>query len=362
MHDVVVIGAGLSGLTAASQLQKWGYRVLVVDKSRGLGGRLATRRRGATAIDHGCRYLQPFTEPDLSPMATLQAAGVLQPWRPDCFALGADGTLTAMPTEEYFAAPQGMSAVAKALAAGLTIHSHWRATALTPLPEGWCIAGEPLGDGDPTTTLEARAVVLAIPAPQAMALLEPAARHGAPSGAIPSGAIDELIQRLDAVAFEAVITVMAGYDPQISAVLPAQGGAAGWLVEGKTHPLMRWMALDSSKRAGAEEPVVVLHSSAAFAAANIDRPDLETVGNELLTAAAQLAAWLSTPAWMQVHRWRYGFVSRPLGWPVLRLPDLPTLVGCGDWCQGNNAEGAIAAGLEAARAIAPTLQRSNPTA
>jgi predicted NAD/FAD-dependent oxidoreductase len=60
MEDVVVIGAGLSGLTAAQQLHQAGFRVVVVDKSRGLGGRLATRRIRATAIDHGCRYLQPW--------------------------------------------------------------------------------------------------------------------------------------------------------------------------------------------------------------------------------------------------------------------------------------------------------------
>ncbi|HEY5747869.1 MAG TPA: FAD-dependent oxidoreductase, partial [Chryseolinea sp.] len=42
--DVVVIGAGLSGLFAAGKLNASGYRVIVLDKGRGVGGRLATRR------------------------------------------------------------------------------------------------------------------------------------------------------------------------------------------------------------------------------------------------------------------------------------------------------------------------------
>ena len=51
--DVLIIGAGLAGLSAANELQLAGYRVLVVDKGRGLGGRLAGRRiGGATFIDH----------------------------------------------------------------------------------------------------------------------------------------------------------------------------------------------------------------------------------------------------------------------------------------------------------------------
>ena len=42
--DVVIVGAGICGLLAANTLSAGGYRVIVLDKGRGLGGRLATRR------------------------------------------------------------------------------------------------------------------------------------------------------------------------------------------------------------------------------------------------------------------------------------------------------------------------------
>ena len=45
--DVLIIGGGMAGLTAASELQGAGCRVLVLDKGRGVGGRLASRRIGA---------------------------------------------------------------------------------------------------------------------------------------------------------------------------------------------------------------------------------------------------------------------------------------------------------------------------
>ena len=44
MTDIAVIGAGIAGLVCAQQLSQAGYSVVVVEKSRGLGGRLATRR------------------------------------------------------------------------------------------------------------------------------------------------------------------------------------------------------------------------------------------------------------------------------------------------------------------------------
>jgi predicted NAD/FAD-dependent oxidoreductase len=54
-----------------------------------------------------------------------------------------------MPSKELYVAPQGMSAVAKALAPGLPIERQWLATALTPLPQGWRIEGDCLGQTAP---------------------------------------------------------------------------------------------------------------------------------------------------------------------------------------------------------------------
>ena len=51
-----VIGAGLSGLVCARALQKAGHQVTVLEKSRSLGGRCATRKFGDHVVDHGVQY------------------------------------------------------------------------------------------------------------------------------------------------------------------------------------------------------------------------------------------------------------------------------------------------------------------
>lgn len=59
IYDFIVIGAGLSGLLVADNLQKNGHSVLVVEKSKSSGGRLATRRIESFFCDHGLQYFEP---------------------------------------------------------------------------------------------------------------------------------------------------------------------------------------------------------------------------------------------------------------------------------------------------------------
>lgn len=56
--ETIIIGAGLSGLTLANLLSLKGQEALILEKSRGVGGRLATRRIDNLGLDHGALYLE----------------------------------------------------------------------------------------------------------------------------------------------------------------------------------------------------------------------------------------------------------------------------------------------------------------
>jgi prolycopene isomerase len=60
--DVIVIGGGLSGLTAASLLAKRGQKVLVVDKSHHPGGSCGIFKRDGVIFDQGSAMLYGFGE------------------------------------------------------------------------------------------------------------------------------------------------------------------------------------------------------------------------------------------------------------------------------------------------------------
>ena len=113
---VAVIGAGISGLILARTLADAGVAVTVFEKSRGVGGRMATRRtQDGLRFDHGAQY---FTVRDPRSQRFLnawQADGIVQPWKGRIVSLR-NGTVEyeKTPTNRFVAGP-GMNAVCKQL-------------------------------------------------------------------------------------------------------------------------------------------------------------------------------------------------------------------------------------------------------
>jgi predicted NAD/FAD-dependent oxidoreductase len=358
MFDVAVIGAGMAGLVCAQQLSQAGYSVVVVEKSRGLGGRVATRRLHDTCADHGACYLTPKGELLGSFVDLLCQRNILKVWTDTVYELetlsGGGSTGKAMPCPYNwglrYVAPAGMSAIAKFLASGLDIRLNQRAIcversseaiAITPtVNHTWLVTCEAPNSSASNTQPEnitATAVVVAIPAPQAFMLLEPL-------GEPVLGAA--FLDNLRSVEFSPCISVMAGY-PATSQPLP------DWkAINFIDDPDLAWIGFDSSKRLDAKQPHFVVQSSADFAQRYLETQDLQPVGQQMLNRAAQLLLpWLDNPQWMQVHRWRYAFVSNPWQETFLAAPTTQPLVCCGDWCGGNLVEGAMSSGLAAAEKI-----------
>jgi renalase len=347
--DVVVIGAGMAGLACARQLQPQ-YRVLVLDKGRGVGGRVATRRIGTTRVDHGCRYLQA-TSPFLQELIeTLQRQQELCPWQPQVGQLTAAGNLTPAPAAAYWVAPAGMTAVAKWLARDLEVRQRSLVEALIPTPDRhWRIqiAATP---EQPTTAVVAKALVVAIPAPQAANLVRAAhlSQPGEPE--------DPVLKRLEQVVYAPSIAVMAGYTVDLSPRWKVNKELDGWMILGHPQTPFAWMGLDSAKRSlssSAPPPTsLVIHSSAGFAQPwlKVDGDDLAIAARELLDHAnAYFHQDLKNYQWMQVHRWRYATVNTPASKSVpITVPYSIPLVLAGDWTHGNTVGDALESGIQAA--------------
>ncbi|WP_416666944.1 NAD(P)/FAD-dependent oxidoreductase [Egbenema bharatensis] len=342
--DVAVIGAGLAGLICAQRLQQAGLRVIVVEKSRGLGGRMATRRLPNSHADHGVRYLDAQGLLTQQLIDRCSAHQILQPWLDRIHIFDRTGLHPSQPQARY-AAKLGITAVAKALGSGLEIWRGQRVQVVTTTPESlWNLRLEPVGE-QAFPPLSAKSLVMTIPAPQALTLLEPLLQQGL---------VPELVQRVRSVQFAPCITAIAAYaaaQRSIAATSPWQA------VRFLDDPDLDWVAIDSSKQPEAPDPVVVVQSSPRLAQDHLETADLQPIGQHLLDRAAHaLAPWLASPAILQVHRWRYAFASQSLSDHCIATEDPLPLVCGGDWCGGNDIESALRSGVSAAEQIALCLQ------
>jgi len=341
MVDIAVIGAGLAGLICAQQLQQAGYRVVVVEKSRGLGGRVATRRLQGTCADHGVRYLEVQGELSQQLIKILSDRQILHPWLDTLCQLEDD--LHPLPSSQRYAASAGITSVAKFLATGLEIWRGQRVVAIAPVTNQWKLQLEP-APGEPMLNLQAKALVIAIPAPQALMLLELLA------SVVPAS----FLEKLRSVEFEPCLSAIATYP------MARQQDFANF-AEAISFPQnsdLTWLSLESSKRPGDRQPVIVAQSSPEFAQHHLDTADLQPAGQHLLEQAAKLGLpWLKAPEILQVHRWRYAFASRPLPNRYLETDTPLPLVCSGDWCGGKQVEDALSSGAAAAIAVNQQLDQ-----
>ncbi|CAA9558127.1 MAG: Renalase, oxidases 1,2-dihydro- and 1,6-dihydro-beta-NAD(P)H isomers back to NAD(P) [uncultured Truepera sp.] len=314
--DIIVVGAGVAGLSAARTLAQAGVRVEVLEKSRGLGGRAASRRLPGTVADHGAQYFTARDPRLQAQVAEWQGTGDVQVWAKGFHTLSAQGLQE--PGESYprYTFAGGMNTIGKLLGDGLNIRRSVKVTEVSRSGAGWQLW---LEDG---TRYHAERVLLNLPAPQALAL---GADFSARTKAV-----------LNSVTFAPCLALIAGY----AQAAPVWRGVQ---VKDETNPLS-WLACDSSKRSDPNETVLVLHGSPSFSKTYLETP--EAAHPHMLRVAESLG--FAEPRWSDLHRWRYSKVTEPYKAPYLQDG---TLFFCGDWCGGAKLEAAYVSGLEVAKAM-----------
>lgn len=325
LPDVAVIGAGLSGVTAARALRAAGYPVVVFEKSRGPGGRMATRRTPAgDTYDHGAQY---FTARDAlfqEQVRWWMDAGVVAEWHGVIGTLE-HGRVTRSEREQvrYVGVPSMGSGVREYAE---TLHTRYEVRVERVEREGsaWRLtteSGERLGPFD--------VVVVAVPAPQAVPLLA-----GAP----------ELAARAATVNMEPCQAVMARFEARVTLELD------GAFVH--DSPLS-WIARDASKPGRAEGERWVLHGSPEASREYLESAPV-VVAARWVESFAQATGLEVRPVETVVHRWRYALPSPAL--EETALFDASMGIGaCGDWCGGPRVEGAFLSGVALARRLASVL-------
>ncbi len=329
-RKVIVVGAGIAGLTAAAQLDDAGYEVLIVERGRSAGGRLTTRQIGRAHLDIGAQFFTVRSPEFRTIVDAWMANGWVDEW---CHGFGPepDG-------HPRYRATDGMRSLAQHMARSTLRHGHVElatrsgVNAVIPSGGGFAVTYDH-GARDPD---EADAVVLAIPTPDALAVLQ--------AGPVP---IDlEVRQRLEAFTYNRVIAIMLLLDQPPG--LPGPGG-----IQQPDDPTFTFIA-DNQAKGISPVPALTFHLSHALSEELWHADDssmLARIHEELrrYTGSASVQD-------VQVRRWRHAGPHAPFEHRCDVLSEAPPLVLAGDAYAGAQVEGAFLSGLAAGRAVAAAHQ------
>ncbi len=305
MH-VAVVGAGIAGVACAQALTAAGHVVVVLDRGRVPGGRMASRTLHDRRVDLGASYFTVSDDGFRAVVDDWAARGLARPWTDTFAALGPDGRQDKTGPVRW-GAPGGLRSLVTDLAAGLDVRQQTEVARVGP---------GPVVDG-----ARYDAVVLAMPDPQALRLLDP---DSAPA---------RLVADRD---WEPALALAAGWD------------ARSWDLEGAfvaDDPVLSWVADDGARR-GDGAPVLVAHSTPAFAAPRLAEP--AAAGPELLAALRSLLD-LPVPAWTYVQRWTF---AKPVGTRDEPYGLVDGIGLCGDGWGASKVQAAWLSGLALGRALA----------
>ncbi|MGF1482748.1 MAG: NAD(P)/FAD-dependent oxidoreductase [Opitutales bacterium] len=323
--DVLIVGAGIAGLTTARELQRGGLTVRLLDKGRGFGGRMAHRRGEGVAFDHGAQF---FTVRDPAFQAIVDAwleAGVADEWHrlPPTQA-------HPQPLIRYRGTP-AMTAPAKFLAEDLDVRRSTRVESVAYSETGWSALTE---SGE---RFHATWLILTMPPPQALTLLG-----------------DESLGKLPEA--DAAFLREVHYERTLALLVALNGPSAlkaPGLRKGDLDEPLELVADNYLKGVSPAPGALTIHASNAYSEKHYDSPD--DVRIPPLLDAAQPFFGDSAVVEARAHRWGYATpLNRPHPDRGIVVPELK-LALAGDAFGGARVEGPVLSGL----AVAARLRQAS---
>lgn len=305
---VIVVGAGLSGLTAARRIVGHGHEVTVLDKGRSSGGRCATRRIGDATLDHGAQFFTVRSAEFANITESWLGAGVAREW---CRGFGAnDG-------HPRYCGTNGMTTITKHLATGLDVRCSSMVFSVERAMSHWKVN---MDDG---TTFDADAVVITCPIPQSMSLLANT-DLGIPDG----------IRTIEYDKTIAALVVVSG-----ETSVPAPGGV-------QDGDATFSFVADNQQKGISATRALTLHCNASFSEANWWSDPEETHS----TVMSLASAWIGDAKIIEHQPKRWRMATPRTTWHE-RCWSANGIVLAGDAFAGPRVEGAVLSGLAAAEQV-----------
>lgn len=306
---VAIIGAGLSGLTCAKQLQHPGFSVDIFDKGRGVGGRMSSRRTSWGYIDHGTQY---FTVKDPLFQEFLQNYdSIISVWEGK-FARWQEGEFTPVfPENPRYVPSVAMNNLCKNM--GLEVRLQTKIIRLEK-STSWTLV-----DDNEEKYSGYDFVIITAPPQQTYDLLN---SH------------TDIASSIEPLKMYACFSLMI--IPETKLNLPFDG------VE-LQHPVLGWVAVNDSKPLRGEKGALVIQSNFTWAQDNLE--ENRDVLMEIIKKNTEdvFNFKFAENLYESLHLWRYALPVRSIkkGYYL----DEDNRIGvCGDWCLNGKVESAFLSG------------------
>ena len=315
--EIAIVGAGISGLMAATYLAEKGKDPVLFDKGRGPGGRMSTRRFGEFRLDHGAQFFTVRESRFEKYVQSWEKAGVAKIWCKG-FSSAGDG-------HPRFRGTEGMNSIPKWLAGQLDVRTGHKVKSVRFVNNLWHL------DFEDSQSISADQLLMTSPVPQTIALLE--------AGQVELSTSTK--SYLSLISYDPCIAMMVL--PKNPLSMPEHGG---WQIN--EEPL-QFVADNQLKGLPNPGQALTFHlgpqtstehwESGPEKLSDLVRGELRKRGKDLVIED------------IQIHRWRYSQPSTLHDGSFLMAEGVPNLVCAGDAFAGPKIEGAALSGLSAAQAM-----------
>ncbi len=326
----IIIGGGMSGLMAANILENKGFKTIILDKGRGIGGRLATRRIknetfGEGVFDYGAQFFTVNHPLFRDWVNRWQARHIIEKWS-DGFIL--DKTKARKTGTLFYRGRNSNRDIAKHLSANLNVHTSMRVTSFVRESNQWHVNTEK------SESFSGDLLVLTAPIPQILELFDN-------SGIVPD---EQTTNRLINVTSHRCIAGLILLKNKSN--IPAPGGV--WM-DGEP---ISWIADNTVKGISPNGNAITIHTGPEFSMQSWDWEN-DKILNTMLQSCG---SWIGQDiADYQIHRWKYSQPFQTFGEPFLYISQPGPMILAGDGFTGNRIESAALSGINAAEFISSEL-------
>ncbi len=319
---IAVIGSGLSGLSFAKFIRS-DVEVHLFDKSRGFGGRMATRRESDYQFDHGAQYFTVKTTKFKTFLAPYLSKGIVQPWLANFVELDRNKIIHSkkwtIDSGHYVGAPY-MSSLCREIANEQNVFLNTEITKVEKKNDNW-----ELTDSNNNKVDGYDWVVFAV-TPQHVQNIMQFNFDGK--------------SRLTSNTLSACYSIMLGFKNAFQ---------MNWEAALVTNSHLGWVSINSSKPGRQGGFSILAQSTNIWAEKNINM-DVENVEKHLIDELSDiLKVDVRTYDFARVHKWRYANIKQKQKGKGYYINSALKIISVGDWHINARVESAFLSGYKAAK-------------